>query len=444
VVEKDAGNYSNWNERILAECYGPNAALGNFQHVSFDFGEALAGWLADHAPDTYRAILAADHTNQTQRSCGNAIPQSYDHVVMPLARREDKAAQVIWAQAAFESRFGRTTEGFWLPEMAVDLETLEVLADHGVQWTVLTASQIEDKPAGAGPFWVELPGGRRITVFVRDEQLSNDIAFRLGHIGGAGRWAREVLLPRKREAGPLTLIATDGETFGHHWPGEEQFLHWLLTYEALAAGYHVVTLAQYARMVKPEQMVRIRENTSWSCFHGLARWVTGCSCTPGDPSWKAALRRALDSLRSELDCQYRDYVGRLGIDPQTFRNRYIDVVLGRVAPGDYAASLGIEIHGEQAENLTRLAEAQYYRQRMLTSCAFLASNLDAHATRYAIAAAAHACHLTYLVTGSDLGASFRRDLSLAKQYSEYSGRVVLGSEIYDAVVSESASADTTA
>src|SRR5690606_18164404 len=149
--------------------------------------------------------------------------------------------------------------------------------------------------------------------------------------GGAGRWAREVLLPRRRSSGGLTLIATDGETFGHHWPGEEQFLYWLLKYEAEAAGYNVVTLGQYAHVTEPKATVALNENTAWSCSHGVARWATGCDCTVGSSNWKGGLRRSMDNLRHELDAIYRDYVRRTAeVDPIALRDAYIDVVLGRV------------------------------------------------------------------------------------------------------------------
>jgi alpha-amylase/alpha-mannosidase (GH57 family) len=434
LIEPDAAPARNWNERITTECYEPNARAGNFEEISFNAGETLLSWLAKNAPSTYQLILQADAANVKRHKMGNAIAQTMHHTILPLDRKEDKFTQVKWGKAAFAYRFGRQTTGIWLPEMAVDMETLEVLVQQGIEWTVLSESQIEDKPAGAGPFWVRLPGGEKIKVFVRDEQLSNDIAFNLGHFGGAGRWAHEVLVPRKRDAGPLTLIATDGETFGHHWPGEEQFLHWLLTYEAFAAGYEVTTLSRYAQMIDPHDEVIIRENTAWSCGHGLGRWATGCTCTPGDSFWKGAVRRAMDNLRIEIDGIYRQETSKLnGIDATRLRDEYIKVVLGSTPKEQYLQEEEVDASGEDSERLLKLLEAQYYRQRMYASCTYFFGLLDSHTTRYGIANAAYAIKLVSEATGIDLSPNYRYDLSIATGQETDSGDPIRGDQMFDQI-----------
>ncbi len=432
LVEPDAAPFTNWNERITAECYRPNAEIGNFDGISFNLGDTLAGWLEEHAPETYQRILQADRTNVEQLKVGNAIAQPLHHTILPLSRREDKVAQVKWGKAAFAHRFGREASGMWMPEMAVDFETLDVLAEEGIEWTLLSEGQVDGKPAGAGPYWVRLPSGRKIKVFVRDEQLSNDMAFNLGRFGGAGRWAREVLVPRKRDAGALTLIASDGETFGHHWPGEEQFLHWLLGYEAHAAGYEIITLSRYIQQVEPTEEVTLRENTAWSCAHGLARWATGCGCTPGQSYWKGAVRRAMDNLRFEIDRLYEDEVRHIdGVDATALRHAYIDVILDSTRPEDFLQRQGINLSGEAANRLRALVEAQYYRQRMYASCTFYFADLDAHTTRYGIANAAYAVKLVSDATGIDLSRNFRRDLSIATGQDSKTGLPIDGALIYD-------------
>lgn len=435
LVEPSAAPFKNWNERITAEAYQPNAELGNFEHISFNLGETLADWLAANAPETYQRILQADADHVRRYKAGNAIAQPMHHTILPVDRYEDKVTQVRWGKAAFALRYGRQSVGMWLPEMAVDMETLEVLAENGIQWTILTESQLKDKPAGSGPFWVRLPGKRRIMVYVRDEYLSNDIAFNLGNFGGAGRWAREVLIPRRNTAGTLTLVATDGETFGHHWPGEEQFLHWLLTYEARAAGYEVITLGRYTAMVEPRIEVEIKEDTAWSSGHGLARWVTGSPDTPGDSYWKGALRRAFDNLRYEIDAVYRAETTRIdGIDPIRLREAYIEVVLGYIADADFLKRQEVELaRKDEAERLLKLVQAQYYRQRMYSSCAFFFAELDDLATHYGIANAAYAIKLTREATGVDLTPNFRRDLRLARVWDAETSTLCTGEEILDTV-----------
>jgi len=435
LVEADAAPFNNWNERITHECYTPNAEVGNFDAISFNVGETLAGWLAAHAPETYARIVAADRTNVEQWGNGNAIAQPLHHTILPLSRKEDKVTQIKWGQAAFRHRFGRESEGMWIPEMAIDHETIEALIDSGIKWTILSEGQVDGKPAGSGPFWARLANGKKIKVFIRDERLSNDIAFNLGRFGGAGRWAHEALVPRKREAGALTLIASDGETFGHHWPGEEQFLHWLLGYEAHAAGYDVITLNRYARQTEPSAEVGLRENTAWSCGHGLGRWATGCGCTPGQSHWKGAVRRAMDNLRHEIDGVYeaetRRMAGKSGIQ---LRDAYIDVALGLAPGADFLRRQEIDLPEAESRRLLALVEAQYYRQCMYASCTWFFPDLDSHTTRYGIASAAYAIKRVREATGIDLSGEFRRDLSIATGSEIKTGLPIDGALIYDDLV----------
>jgi hypothetical protein len=411
LIEPSAAPFRNWNERITAECYKPNADVGNLRRVSFNLGETLAGWLADNAPDTYAEFIASDRQNREQYGVGNGIAQPMHHTILPLATREDKVTQVRWGKAVFAYRFGHETTGMWLPEMAVDLETLEVLAEEDVEWTILSTNQVVDRSAGAGPYTVHLPSGKTMTVFVRDEDLSNYIAFNLGHLGGAGRWAKEVLQPRLEEAGPLTLIASDGETFGHHWPGEHQFLHWLLTVEAERAGYQVTTLARFARDNHPATPLQLRERTAWSCMHGVARWSTGCDCTQGNSSWKKILRSAMEDLRVQIDGIYQDEVrSKTTVDPIALRDAYIDVVLEKVPPERFLSANGVDLPTSDAQHILKLVEAQFYRQRMFASCAFFFAEQESLSTRYGIANASYAIQLTQEATGIDLLDRFRSNL----------------------------------
>ena len=437
LIEPDAAPYSNWNDRITAECYKPNADMGNFGGISFNFGDTLASWLAEHAPETYKKIIEADTVNFENYSVGNAIAQPLHHTILPLSNRSDKDTQVKWGRSAFEHRFGHQTDGLWMPEMAVDTETLEVMLDNGVRWTILSESQVIDKPAGGGPYWLRLPDNRRIAVFVRDDQLSNDMAFNLGRFGGAGRWAREVLVPRRRDAGTLTLIASDGETFGHHWPGEEQFLRWLLGYEARSAGYEVTNLSRFLRETEPKEEIEFRENSAWSCLHGLSRWSTGCGCTIGLSYWKGAVRRAMDNLRFELDGVFDDYVKKNAVTNSTsLRNAYFEVMLGKVERAKFLAGQDLSISDKHADSLLLLTEAQYYRQCMYASCTWFFADLDTHTARYGITNAAYAALLTKEATGVDLTSGFRRDLSIALGQDGQSGQPLNGGQIFDQIWDE--------
>ena len=437
-VEIGAAPYRNWNERITAECYRPNARLRNFEQISFNVGPTLAAWLEIGDPDTYRRIIAADRWHQTVYGVGNALAQGYHHAILPLASERDRCTEVAWGIYDFTLRFGHGPHGFWLPEMAVDLPTLETLARQGIRFTILSDEQVEgDLDRGAGPYWVRLPSGRRIAVFVRHRDLSNLISFDLGRLGTATDFARRHL-PSLNGTGPrspnrpyLVLIATDGETFGHHQMGGAGFLDWLVHREAEAAGWSVTTLARFLRDFPPDSEVTVVERTSWSCAHGLARWSTGCACTPGDSRWKQPLRQALNRLAHAVDEVYAQAMAGYGLDPWGLRNDYIRVVLGQVRPRAWLQRhIPFALTRDDEDRLLALLEAQRHRLTMFTSCAFFFEELTRVEPRYAIANAIRAIELTQEATGEDLGPAFRRDLERSR--SRRTG--VTGADLFDAMV----------
>jgi len=427
--EAGAEPYHDYNEKITAECYYPNALIGNFDRISFNIGPTLMAWMAAHAPETYQRIIQADRANVTASDIGNAVAQSAHHTILPLARRRDKIAQVAWGIASFEYRYGHKPTGMWLPETAVDYETLETLAGAGIAFTILSDEQVHGELGlGAGPYHVRLSAGRSIAVFVRDRFLSNQISFDMEHLSGPRAWAYQALNSR----GPgLTLLATDGETFGHHHRGGEHFLRYLLLRDAPALGFQVTSPARYLADHPLQADIEIREATAWSCGHGLARWVTGCDCTPGDSRWKGALRRALDNLSSEIDLVYTSETRDLVIHPWSLRDAYIAVVLGQMDGPAFLAAQGLgDLPTPTAERLLKLLRAEFHRQRMYASCAFFFEELTRFEPRYAIANAARALTLIKEATGEDLSRGFRRDLSVA-----VSPRVgVTGADLYDAII----------
>jgi hypothetical protein len=430
--EPDAAPYANWNERVTAECYTPNAeprpdgSGSNFEHISFNLGGTLARWLDEYAHDTYARIVAAERNNWKAHGVGNGLAQPVHHTILPLARRRDKYCQVRWGIASFEHRFGHRPDGLWLPEMAVDYETLEVLADEDIHFTILSGEQVRgDLGAGSGPYRVPLHNGKEITVFLRDADLSNALSFRMPNPAHMEEWLEEHLGWRCRIGG-LQLIATDGETFGHHHrQGVEILTHILQAGQK--HGYELATLGKYLQQHPPRIDIEIIENTAWSCSHGLSRWVVGCGCTPGDSRWKAALRRALDNLACELDWIYVQEVQRMSADPWPLRDDYIAIELGQMdAPTFFAEHDLGHLSSEDTQRLLRLLEAQFYRQRMYASCTFFFDSLDRREPRYAIANSVRAIALTHYATGNDLTHAFRRDLKIAAcQNTDQTGADIL-------------------
>ena len=414
LIEAGAEPYRNFNEKVTAECYAPNAALGNFGLMSFNLGATLARWLSVNAVETYQQIVQADQGYFTQHGAGNALAQPAHHSILPLLRRRDKLVQVKWGLMAFEHRFGHPAEGLWLPDLAVDLETLQVLHDCGLKFTVLSQGQLKGATDGAGPYWVKLPSGDRLAVYARDDWHSNQLAYNIEAQGGAGRWARNTLGPLRRTYPRMLLLATDGETFGHHHPGEEHFLHWLLAYEANAAGFEVTTLARDLADHPPTVELEILEHTAWSCWHGLNRWSSGCDCTAGDARWKPALRRAFDNLANWVDEAYLDFTRALAIEPWALRGDYFRVRLGQQTGSEFLRTAGLtHLSAQHSSQLLDLLLAQFYRQRMYVSYTFHFEDLDRPEPRYGIANALRAILLVAGATERDYVEAFRQDLKLA-------------------------------
>jgi len=438
-VEAGAEPFRNFNEKVLAECYAPNASLGNFGLMSFNLGATLARWLEVHAPETYAQIVAAEQAYAAQWGAGNAIAQPAHHTILPLCRRRDKRLQVRWGQMSFEHRFGRPAEGMWLPEMAVDLDTLDVLHECGITFTVLGQSQLRGANDGAGPYWVDLPSGAQMAVYSRDDWHSNQLSFNIKEQGGAGRWVRNTLAPLRKTFPRFLLIATDGETFGHHHTGEEHFLHWLLAYEANSVGFEVTTLGRDLREHPPTQTLEINANTAWSCWHGLNRWSNGCECTAGDTRWKPALRSAMDHLSARLNETYTEFMRALGVEPWRIREEYFRVKLGQLSESQFLREFGQErLPADQARSLLELLLAQFYQQRMYVSCTFYFEDLSRPEPRYGIANGLRALRLVERATGEDHLPSFRKDLELA--VSNKDGRT--GAQVLDEVLAWPGAAKT--
>ncbi len=416
--ELGAEPYKNFNEKATALCYAPNAELGNFDLMSFNLGSALSRWMERSAPDTYRRILEADRRHHERFGVGNALAQPAHHAILPLCRPRDMALMVRWGVITFEHRFGRPPEGMWLPDLAVNLATLQTLADNGIQFTIIGQAQVDGAVEGAGPYWVKLPSGGRIAVYVRDDGLSNSLAFELQALGGAGRWARATLMPLKKHHGRLLLVAVEGETFGHHFAGEEHFLRWLLAYEAHAVGYDVTTLVRDLRDHAPTGEVVIKEHTAWTNTGELNRW-------------RGALRGVFDRLSERLDEAFLKSVSPHGADAGRLQENFLRVRLGQITEDQLLAEAGLgRLSAESASQILSLLRAEFHRQRMYTSTAFFYGDLQRVETRYAMADAVQAALLAQRATGDDFLTPLKQEMALIK--SEHNG--LGGAQLMDDVL----------
>lgn len=388
--EPSAEPFHDWNERIEQECYravaaarlpGAGGRIGRivnaYEWISFNFGPTLLEWLEAAAPDTYQAVLAADRASAQRLGHGNAIAMPYHHAILPLSTRREKQIEVRWGIADFRRRFGREPAGMWLPETAVDEETLDVLAQEGIAFTVLAPHQLESPPPRGAPGVVRTAGGREIAVFAYDGGISHDVAFG-PLIRDAGAWSERLLRTPDPEAPPaLVAVATDGETYGHHHPfGEMALLHALETVRGVP-DIVVENFASYLARRPAEHVVKLVAPSSWSCPHGVERWRSDCGCraTPHDGSsqaWRAPLRRAMAQLCASCHEVFEREAPALFVNAAATLEGYGAVMgAGPAASQEYSAShLRPGLDDAARVRAVELLELERGALRSLTSCAW--------------------------------------------------------------------------
>jgi hypothetical protein len=407
--DPSAAPFADWNARITAECYRPNVERGNYARISFDLGPTLAAWLATEAPEVLAGFIAADHEGLLR----SAIAQAYHHSILPLAPMHDRRTEIAWGLREFELRFGRRPTALWLPETAVDLPTLRILAAAGVEATILAPWQA-DVPAvdTRTPYRVELGGGRSIVVAFYEGELSGALSFEPSVTADADRFARERVAPRLATPlgggdSPMVLLATDGELYGHHQAFRDLFLQRLVQPDKSVAdrGFDIVdlesVLAEPSGRVHPP--IRIRERTSWSCHHGVLRWFAECPDVP-DARWKGPLRGALDRLAGAIDTLTDALADGLpGLESiWTARDGYVDVVVGAVEGEEFAAScLAPSATAADRALFLDLLEAQRWRLAMFASDGWYWDDPARPETKQVLRAAARAVRLAEGAGGRD-------------------------------------------
>ncbi len=409
--EPGAEPFLNWNERIFAHCYRPNATLGNFERISFNIGPTLAKWMDEQHPDVLEKIIEQDQHNMDEHGVGNAIAQPYHHTILPLATREDKETQVRWGIMDFKARFGHAPLGMWLPETAVDTETLEVLAENGIQFTILAPWQAEENALDVTrPYFVPLPGGKWISVFFYTQDLSTRISFDPAATSNADLFTRNLLAPKYglnhhgQRIDELFTIASDGELYGHHQSYRDKFLQRLTQDTFKEQGIELTFPSLWLKSHPAVDIMAVHSNTSWSCSHGVERWRGECGCTPNG-EWKAFLRQAFDKIAQAVDEQYLGVIRRYPGNPWELRNAYGTVLCsGMKDTSLIECVLQIPMSQAELQRIQILLAAQYERQRLFTSCGWFFDDFGRIEPQNNVAYAAQAVWLTYLATGVDLSA----------------------------------------
>ena len=397
----------DWNQRIYEQCYAPNARQGNYARIGYDFGPTLLTWVRSQYPGLHAAIAM-------QSAGESAMAQGWHHAILPLSLPRDRATEIHWGITDFAFRFGHAPAGFWMPETAVDENTLCNLVDVGIRYVILAPWQAARPVDTRRPYRIELPDDRRLIAVFYDGDLSREVSFEDRATENADRFVRDYVCPKSGRladgAEPLLLIATDGELYGHHKMFRDHFLR-ALPAACARAGLTMATLGDVVAKLKVDDLpdVAVAYGTSWSCHHGLDRWSSGCPCSP-DGRWKPVLRRALNNLSEVLDTASEQAFDAIGLDLWDLRDRYIVVAAGYAAADDFAAAA---LAGSpwaddpaSAETVSGLLAAQRSRLAMFTSCGWFWEDPSRGETVMCLKYAADAIERVRRLTGVEAEAAF--------------------------------------
>lgn len=454
IVEQQntAYPYHDWNERITEECYSPNAnsrimdkenhiekIVNNYANISFNFGPTLLSWLEHNALDVYQAILKADLNSQIRcGGFGNAIAQAYNHTILPLSNTKDKFTQIFWGIKDFEFRFKRKPLGLWLPETAVDLESLSIMAELGITFTILAQHQAkkcrkmdenewqtiyDGHILPTMPYIQKLPNKKQIVIFFYDGPVSQAIAFQ-DLLNSGEQLAKSILqiFSEDTRRPQLANIATDGETYGHHHRFGDMALAYALQHIEKEKSATITNYGQFMQLCPPTHEVEIHENSSWSCAHGVERWKNGCGCRIGlhaewGQHWRAPLRQALDWLRDTLIPHIEEKGGELFKDVWAARNDYIHVILDRSPPSIerfFVQQALKPLNDDEQQDALKLMELLRNAMLMYTSCGWFFDELSGIETTQILSYAARVIQLAENLFLDSFELVFLEKLSNAK------------------------------
>ena len=474
-IQDSAAPNHDWNEKIAWQCYEPNSASrivdgrnsiieisNNYQYMSFNFGPTLLSWLEKYNSDAYQRILRADRNSiEMYGGHGCAVAQVYNHIIMPLANQNDKITQLIWGLKDFQKRFGRNSEGIWLAETAVDAQTLEVLIDCGVKYTILSPHQAKCinkinehnwqdvswgtiDPSSAYRYYVEGTNKEKyIDLFFYDGSISKSVAFdNLLQDGKKFSYRLNDGYVESRNKPQLVNIATDGESYGHHTKFGDMALAYILRVGAKELGFEITNYGQFLEKHPPEYEVDIKPVSAWSCCHGVGRWMDDCGCSTGaqphwNQKWRKPLRQALDYLRDELIKLCSIQGSKYFKDFWMARNNYIDVILDR-SPENiskfFKENGKKNITAQDKVKALKLMEIQRFAQLMYTSCGWFFADISGIETTQIMKYAARAMELAGEFSKENYEKTFLSILQKAKSNIAEFGN---GKDIYNRWVKSS-------
>lgn len=437
--QESAAPYDNWNEKIWDECYKTNADANNFRSLSFNFGPTLLAWIQKKHPETYAKIIGSDRDSiQSHGGHGNAIAMCYNHTIMPLANLNDKITQITWGLEDFKYHFGRDAESIWLPETACDMETIEVLIQQNIKYIILNPSQAESVKEENSLQWLNVSDSsinpfhsykcysqkdrhNFINIFFYDGLLSKSVSF------DDILYSPETFLEKVRGASPkengdtLLSIATDGETFGHHKRNTEKTIAAFFAEIAPATGIEIMNFGEFLEKNPARYEVKIKAGgTSWSCPHGVKRWLEDCGCGRmggWNQKWRKPLRDSLNWLRDELIIVFEDVGSEYFKDIWKARNDYIKLINDNspaAVMNFFAGNAKRILSKEEIIVCYMLLEMQKFSMLMFTSCGWFFSELSGLETVQILQYAARAIEIAEQLSEKSYQKEFVSGLSAAR------------------------------
>ena len=429
-VDPTAFPSHDWDSRITAECYKPNASarlvdsrwgtkrtVNNYNHISFNMGATLHRFLEQEEPALEALINSAP----------GSLAQAYNHVILPLASERDKRFQVYWGCRDFQHRTGRPPKGMWLPETAVDTATLEVLCDFGIKYTILSDTQCQSVTKNGNtydasnanfdttiPYICDLPSGRKITILFYNGAISRGIAFE-GLLNSGDRFYERLVNSAPSDDGHFLLVATDGESYGHHHKYGEMALARVVELMEKNPDAKLTNINEFLSMYPAKEHCVIKENTSWSCCHGIERWRSNCGChTGGEPwwnqKWRGPLRDAMNNLANKLDKLY-DETTKDVQDREALLLQAVGLELEENSIEDFVKIYLSNLEPTQANNIILALMMQKLKNFSFVSCAWFFNDISGVETKQAIYYACFAARIAREISGVDYLTEFVADLA---------------------------------
>ena len=411
--EASAAPFPNWNERILSECYIANAhahmmegtvvhVRNNYEALNFDVGPTLAAWLERHGKPAHRAMLRGDELSAAAHGGhGNAIAQPYNHSILPLLSLRDRELQIAWGIEDFAYRFGHRPEGIWLPECAVDDATIESVAAAGLKFTILADDQgrfLGESAATrtAGPFiWQR--DDLSLAVFRFDRALSAEVSFGDAMDDGKAFAERLAAVALEHEPGSAILLATDGETFGHHKKSGAAELARAIMAIQRRDDIVITNLSDYLALHPVAGTFVIDQPSAWSCTHGVERWRSNCGCridSNTSQEWRAPLFDAMHFVIDHTNATYDRFAPPISPDHAAMLRESMSLMADPTLAHQEEFFTRHKISDERnRDRLMLLFEMVRAAQASLTSCAWFFDDFGGLEGRVALRWAARAVEL---------------------------------------------------